>query len=116
MKKYPTYPLELKRAKYKGKDVGIYLTSYAIGGYPALIIGDEETQSTVAKCTLQLDNQKQDECIVKDYSENEGMYDFLLSEGIINKYHRFEGSGYVSKIPVCYLSDYSNSILSKQDS
>jgi hypothetical protein len=37
---------------------------------------------------------------VKDYSENEGMLDFLIGNGIVEKPHRYENSGFV-KIPIC---------------
>ena len=43
-----------------------------------------------------------DEVLIKDYSENEGMTEFLEREGIVKRTGRVVGSGYVT-IPVCKL-------------
>ena len=56
-----------------------------------------------AKCTVNIPGLEKDEVAIKDYSENEGMLDFLLSNSIVEKPHRYEHSGYV-RIPVCKMS------------
>ncbi len=43
------------------------------------------------------------EIIIKNYSENEGMYDALLAAGIIRRSHRRIGTGHIYS-PVCYLT------------
>lgn len=52
---------------------------------------EKETGSIFATCTLNLDskiNHHDDEVIIKDYSENKGMYQALLNIGFIHPYTR----------------------------
>ena len=42
------------------------------------------------------------EVAIKDWSENEGILDFLVQNKIVKEPHRFVESGYV-KIPICEL-------------
>lgn len=45
---------------------------------------------------------EQDEVIIKDYAENEGMFDALVAAGVIGGAQRYIQSGYVT-MPVCKL-------------
>lgn len=51
------------------------------------------------------DDTQPDEVVIKDYSENEGMYQALLDADIITPAHRFTQSGWIESIPVCYLTE-----------
>jgi hypothetical protein len=45
---------------------------------------------------------EQGEVAIKDWSENQGILDFLVQNKIVKEPHRFVESGYV-KIPICEL-------------
>jgi hypothetical protein len=53
-----------------------------------------------ATCTVNVDGLEEGEVAIKNYSENTGMLNFLISEGIIEPPHRSVNSGYV-RIPIC---------------
>ena len=84
------YNVLLKRGFYNGKNTSLELF-------------DMEDGFPFAKCTVNIPGLEKDEVAIKDYSENEGMLDFLLSNSIVEKPHRYERSGYV-RIPVCKMS------------
>lgn len=48
------------------------------------------------------ENLEQGEVAIKDWSENEGILDFLVQNKIVKEPHRFVKSGYV-EIPICEL-------------
>lgn len=54
-----------------------------------------------AICTTQLPGIEKDEVAIKNWSENEGMLDLLLDEGIVMQPHRWVRSGFVN-VPICY--------------
>ena len=56
---------------------------------------------SVAGTSIQED-LKTGEVAIKDWSENEGILDFLVQNKIVKEPHRFVESGYV-KIPICEL-------------
>jgi hypothetical protein len=55
-----------------------------------------------ATATVNLSGLTKDEVAIKNYSENEGVLNFLLENEIIELPHRFVQSGFVN-IPVCRL-------------
>lgn len=76
---------------FQGFKVDIYLTHYAApSSLPALLLLDSDTGESIGKCTInpdrdQLDNVP-DGCVaIKDWSENLGMADFLISQDVISK-------------------------------
>lgn len=81
---------------------------YAMGGiFLELYEKDENdnyecfmTASICVPCALE-DN----EIAIKNYSENEGILDILIEQGVINEPHRYVSSGYVNNIPVCTLKE-----------
>ena len=81
------YSVLLKKGVYNAKN-------------PALELFDMEDGFPFAKCTVNIPGLAKDEVAVKNYSENEGMLDFLLRNGIVEKPHRYENSGFV-RVPVC---------------
>lgn len=48
------------------------------------------------------ENLEQGEVAIKNWSENEGILDFLVQNKIVRSPHRFVSSGYV-EIPICEL-------------
>jgi hypothetical protein len=52
--------------------------------------------------TVNLNGLDENEVAIKNYSENEGILDVLVAEGIVKSPHRYVNSGFV-KIPICEL-------------
>lgn len=94
----------LKRVNYKGSDCWLIQSQYGYGGSPALQLIDAQDGEPVATCTVNMPdyNLAEGEICIKDYSENEGMLDFLVKEGIVEDTGKRLQSGYVT-IPVCRL-------------
>lgn len=67
----------------------------------------KEYGEPIAVATVNLidDDTQPDEVVIKDYSENEGMYQTLLDADIITPAHRFTQSGWIESIPICYLTE-----------
>lgn len=96
----------MKEIKFKQWNCTIEKAMYQ-GGNPALkLIGTELPfyDNVVAVASTNLPGLTLKEVAVKDWSENEGMYQVLLDAGIVTPAHRFEQSGYIESIPVCYLN------------
>jgi hypothetical protein len=89
----------------KYQDTAVYLKrgKYASGGGASLQLIDAVDHCPYATCTVNLEGLEPDEVAIKDYSENEGMLDFLISEEIVKPPHRSIPSGFVL-IPVCRLT------------
>lgn len=66
----------------------------------ALELVETETGEPFMMCTVNIPDLSYGEVAIKNYSENEGVLDFLIKEGIVEPPHRFASSGYVS-LPVC---------------
>ncbi len=66
----------------------------------ALELVETKTGEPFMTCTVNNPDISDGEVAIKNYSENEGVLDFLIKEGIIEPPHRFISSGYVS-LPVC---------------
>lgn len=65
--------------------------------------GGAEDGLPFATCTVALPGELEtNEVAIKDYSENEGMLQFLIKNEVINYPHRHIQSGYVN-IPICTL-------------
>jgi hypothetical protein len=89
-------------SKYATYRCYLEFLTYATGN-KALRLIDSTDGSPVATCTVNLPDLKSDEIAIKDYSENQGMLDFLLENNIITSPHRYLESGYITNIPVCKL-------------
>lgn len=64
-----------------------------------------ETEGCICKVTVNTcEVLSDDEIAIKDYSENEGMYDWLLENGFVESASYTIGSAYVY-IPVCRITD-----------
>lgn len=67
--------------------------------YVNTIDGEPECTATINLPDEQIED---DEVIIKDYSENEGLYDMMLQAGHIGPAIRYVQSGWISA-PVCKL-------------
>jgi hypothetical protein len=75
-----------------------------VNGNRAFTLTNPKNGERIAVCTINLNSLTEDELAIKDYSENQGMYQTLLDYKIIEPAHRFEDSGYIKNIPICYLN------------
>lgn len=82
---YETYNVRLKFAKYNN-------------GRTAIEIIDVEDGCPVMMATVNLPEAviNDDEVIIKNYSENEGVLEFLIENGIVSKPLRTVSSGWVT--------------------
>jgi hypothetical protein len=87
-----------------GDEAVVYIKrgTYSNGGTSLSLI-DAVDHCPFANCTINMVGLEHDELAIKNYSENEGMLDFLLKEGIVERPHRYESSGYVL-VPICKLA------------
>ena len=92
----------MKKYKYQGmSDVYLNKSTYP-SGLTKITLIDVEDGIPFANCTVPFSDLEKNEVAVKDYSENEGMLEFLVKNHIVQAPHRFIESGFV-KIPVCKL-------------
>ena len=89
----------MEKYQYKSK-YGIYSVwvekkSYA-NGRVALMLSDEEGQVACATVNLPEHDLKPGEVLIKTWSENEGMLDFLVMNHIVSDLGREVPTGYVS--------------------
>lgn len=91
--------------KFNGYDCSVKLNRYA-NNRAQLHLYDKEDGCPVAVATINVPNEDilPGEVIVKNYSENEGMYEALLEAKIISPSHRIIRSGHVV-CPVAFLAD-----------
>ena len=89
------------KTPYNPEGTAVYLKrgTYTNGNKSIQLI-DAREHYPYATCTVNVEGLKEDEVAIKNYSENEGMLNFLISEGIVEPPHRSVNSGYV-KIPIC---------------
>lgn len=87
--------------EFAGFKCEVMIQKYGTGN-PAVRLLDIEDGMPVATATVNIDGLDSDEVAIKDYSENEGMYDALLKAGVISPKHRNLSTGYVT-VPVCKL-------------
>ena len=94
----------IKKVKYKDWNCNLLKSYYINGNRVALYLVAGEDGEPVSTCTVNLPDEPLDEgeVFIKDYSENEGMVEFLEKEGVVKPTGRMVQSGYVL-IPVCKL-------------
>ena len=85
------------------EETAVYLKTAAYrNGNISLQLYDAQEHYPYATCTVNHDSLEEGEVAIKNYSENEGMLNFLLLEELVESPHRHIQSGFV-KIPVCRL-------------
>ena len=92
--------------EFAGFKCEVMIQKYGTGN-PAVRLLDLEDGMPIVVATTNIDGLDSDEIAIKEYSENEGVYDALLNAGIIHPKHRELSTGYVT-VPVCKLTnDYT---------
>ena len=81
--------------------IDIIKSTYSNGNIKIQMI-DKSDGMSYATASVTVPGLKKDEVGIKDYSENEGVLDFLVKNNIVHPPHRHERSGFVI-IPVCRL-------------
>jgi len=82
---YAEYNVYLKKGKYWN-------------GQTSIVLIDDEDGCQVMVATVNIPDAQleKDEVIIKNYSENEGVLDFLIENGITSKPDRWIASGWVT--------------------
>lgn len=90
--------------KFKGWECLPVFSEYASNKRTAITLVDAADGEPIAKATVNIAeiDVNDDEVVIKDYSENEGMLDALVSAGVIGKPVRWVNSGHAI-CPVCKL-------------
>lgn len=93
--------LKTKYAEYDS--VYAYVSCYSIDkGYPAIWLVSEEGETIMTATTYLedavLDNDENRDVIIKNWSENEGIYEALFDKGLI--------SGIYERIPIGFVEAY----------
>jgi len=97
----------MNEVKFKQWECTVTKAMYQSGNIALRLIGKDLPvyDNLVATGTVNLPGLADNEIAIKDWSENEGMYIALLGADIITTAHRYEKSGWIEAIPVCYLKD-----------
>lgn len=98
---------EIHYKNFSGKDIVLkcVYSKYLYGGIALQLLCKSENfdgyepYMTASVC---VDGLEDDEIAIKDYSENEGIYEALVEQKVIHEAHRTVSSGFVI-IPVCRL-------------
>lgn len=89
--------------KYKQWECELQIGYYG-NGNTAIQILDKEDYGLITTATVNLgDKLPENQAYIKDYSENEGMLEFLKKTGIVNKVIGYKSSGYIIA-PLCELN------------
>lgn len=94
----------LKKFKFMGCELGAYLTEYVENNKPTITLVDMEDGCDYAVATINVPEISipHNHVVIKNYSENEGILEKLIAEGIISKPVVMVQTGFVS-VPVCKL-------------
>ncbi|MCA9178404.1 MAG: hypothetical protein KDB14_28280 [Planctomycetales bacterium] len=71
--------------RFGGWNCRVVLQSYADGQHPLLRLIDVDDMASVARATVHLPGAElaEDELLVKDYAENEGVLEALIAAGLV---------------------------------
>ena len=83
--------------KFKDYELGIHIESYVRGGN-AITLYELDTGEPFMVATSWIDGLKPDEVAIKNYSENEGILEALISNNIIHIPHRISGIFPIAKL------------------
>lgn len=93
---------KLTKVKFLGEECTLSLQAYMRGGHALQLLCEDG--SPMAMATTWVEGLEPQEMAIKDYSENEGIYDALLEAGVIQPYHRTIDSGF-AKLKVVKLTE-----------
>jgi hypothetical protein len=99
---------------YNGKYIGevevrLYRNRYITNGSIFIGMEDAVTAEPLKTLTTNVGGLSVEEVAIKDYSENVGVFSFLLENGFITEPHRYVQTNFVS-IPVCKLTEKGKQI------
>ena len=92
----------MTQVQFKEWNADIYVERYKNNGRIAIELIDPEDGEIIAVATINIPEieLQENEVIIKDYSENEGMYLTLLMAGVIGPAKYYVETGFVT-CPVC---------------
>lgn len=93
------------KVKFKEWNCILEKAEYSVNKSVALSLYDEEDHCPVAVATVCIPELKVPEgyVIIKDYSENEGMYEALVEQGVVAKAEFRAKINHNLTVPVCKL-------------
>lgn len=96
-----------KILRYKDYNCLVEISSYIDNYRPAIFLRDADDGEVITTATINLPEESlnEGEVFIKNYSENEGILDWLINEGIVENTGREVESGYV-KIPVVRILNF----------
>lgn len=80
----------------------LYQSKYQSNGETALFLRSVKGPYMTITVNLPDVDLDDDEVSIKNYSENEGVFEWLVDEGIVSEPIRYEHQGHV-KVPICRL-------------
>ena len=90
----------MKKAKFKEYDCVVKKGRYTNGNL-ALVLLDEEDNSPVATITVNTGEiLPPDQAYVKDYSENQGILEFIKEIGLVKEILGYTRLGWVESVPL----------------
>lgn len=92
------------KVKFKKWNCEVVESKYMVNNRIALELLETGTEERIATATTNLvdEHVEENEVVIKNYSENEGIYEVLLKAGIIGPVKRKVTSGFVD----CLVCDY----------
>jgi len=96
------------QGNYKGTEVFLEAGRYGNGQNAIQFMDESGIPQFVATVAIE-DELEINELAIKNYSENEGVLDWLIEKGIVQQPHRYVTSGFVM-IPICNLTTDAESI------
>jgi len=92
------------QVNFQGYQCILHLAQYN-NGRTALLLHDAYDSMPVATATINVPDEPiaEDELVIKNYSQNEGMLETLVDAGILHKPHRIIYTGFIAA-PVCRLA------------
>lgn len=94
----------MKQVEFLGFNCNVEISSYSNLRKAILLIDANNPEEVVAVATVNIPffNIREDEVVIKNYSENEGIFDVLIKAGIISDTMRRIQTGFVT-CPICKL-------------
>jgi len=94
----------LKKFEFKGYELGAYLTEYANNKATAITLVDMEDGCDYAVATINIPELSlpSNQVVIKNYSENEGILEKLIAEGVVSEPINIVQTGFVT-VPICRL-------------
>ena len=105
-----------KTFQFKGETVTVRIDRYQNNKRPAIQLVDSEGFPYATATMNVASNQVNPEFVViKDYSENRGMYDFLLTNNIVRTAQDFYMLPHGDGAPICVLNNEEDWVMTNQE-